>query len=237
MEFTELVLAGITRDIQSVTDGFSYADAIAFHVSSQEEVSNLEKYSGELPVILTSWTNEDDSHYDNQGDLHFLKSAVDTDLVEAVDLEYELVKDNDSIIPSIQDDRLEIVISYRNHTETPDLSTLHSIINEAAEYGDIVYLETMASEQRDALTLLTALSEATQDGVVIGGACLGEVGRHTQVIASSYGSKLIYAPLTESKKTESLSQFSLKKVSELIQETEKTTTLHEKITNPMVREE
>lgn len=238
MDFTELVLAGVGTKLPNTPDGFPEADAIAYQVSGEAELSAMKQYDGELPIIATNWLFGEENNESNQG-LHALKSAADLEVVEAVEVDRTAIENNDEIIEDLNASGVKIIASYRNFSETPDVRTLVSLVMELAEYSDLVYIETMAESGDDCLSLLRTINEVSESGIPIGGACMGEVGRHTRVVAPSYGSKLAYASIGGNENIGTPGQFPLSDLAELIQESEDPSTptsLSEDITNPLVRD-
>lgn len=242
MEFTELVLAGYVETLSEESDARPHADAIAIPVRGRDDLTALDDYSGELPIIATTQSLTERHADSGAAAIQLLEAAADTDWVDAIDVPYASVTTGDDTDAQVRlnDVDVECIISYRNYSETPALTRLQSIAEEASAIGGLVYIETMAATPDDTLTLLTTISEATEEGIPIGGACMGAVGRHTRIVAPLYGSKLAYAPVTVDSGGEALGYFPLAELAELIQETDEPSTpvsLHEKLTNPMIDDE
>lgn len=240
MDFTELVLVGVVDDLSEEVEARPHADAIAFQVGGSEDIAALEEYNGELPIIATNWSFEEKEQEGRDRNISNIESVPGIESVEAVEVDYESISSDNNSLEAVLKADIDIIVSYRNYSETPELETLLSIIEVGAKYGDVVYIETMAETPDDALTLLTTIYAATENGIKIGGASLGEIGRHTRVVAPSYGSKLAYASIDEDSEGADLGQFSLSNLAELIQESEEPSTptsLHDSITNPMVTDE
>lgn len=238
MDFSAFVLAGVVPDLPDPSEDLSPVDALAYQVSATEDVTAIKEYATGLPLIATS-SLEPDNQQDSEQTTCTLMQAARTDPVEAIEVEYGFVAADSPVLESLQDLPVDIIVSYWNRSETPDLDTLLSIVNSARKYGDIVYIETMAESPDDSLTMLAAIYEAADMGVTIGGACMGEIGRHARVAAPTYGSKLAYAPLDVEMNWTVPGQYSLQELAELINEFEEPTppvSLHKNITNPMIRD-
>lgn len=239
MDFTEFVLAGVVTELPDMSDRLSAADALAYQIHGDSEVTSLRKFNGELPVIAgnSSFSGDDE---DREQTFRTLETAAKIESVEAVEVDFELVDHDETIINNLRTQEVDIIVSYRNFIETPNISTLISIAKDAAEYGDIVYIETKAESLDDSLQLLNTILRATESGISIGGACMGDVGYHTRVAAPVYGSKLAYAPLAVDDSEEDLDKYSLSELAELIQEFKEPsvqTSLHDKISDSIVWEE
>lgn len=238
MDFTELVLAGVCSELPDSAEGLSEADAIAYQVRGEAEVSELERYDGELPVIATNWRFEDENDEQDQ-ELQALNSAAQIEDVDAVEVDHTTVESDEALLKEIDSNDVKTIVAYRDFSGTPDMRSLVSSIMNLAEYGDLVYVETMAESSDDCLTLLRTINEVSESGIPIGGACMGDVGRHTRVVSPSYGSKLAYAPLHEDDNIGTPGQFPLSELAELIQESEDPsipTSLAPDITNPLIRD-
>lgn len=238
MDFTELVLAGVCSELPDSAERFSEADALAYPVKREAEVSALERYDDELPVIATNWRFGEENDEQDQ-ELQALKSAAQIERVEAVEVDHATVTSDDALLEEIEGNDVKTIVSYRDFSGTPDMRSLVSSVMDLAEHGDLVYVETMAESSDDCLTLLRTINEVSESGIPIGGACMGDVGRHTRVVAPSYGSKLAYASLHEDDTIGTPGQFPLSELAELIQESEDPsipTSLSSDITNPLIRD-
>ncbi|MFC4550448.1 MULTISPECIES: type I 3-dehydroquinate dehydratase [Halorussus] len=240
MDFTELVLAGMVNQLSEEIGAREHADAISFEVNNRDDIRELNKYSAETPIIATAGYGKSERRLNIERRIENIEQAAKLDSVEAVDINYDIVKKNPEILDSLRETDVEIIVSYRDYSDTQKRLTLLSIVKEAAEYGDVVYIETTAQKLDDALTLLTIINEATNGDIRIGGIARGEIGRHTRVIAPAYGSKLAYAPVNEAGRNVGSDEYSLKELAKLIKDSEEPcppTSLHDKITNPMLTDD
>lgn len=232
MDFDELVLVAVLDDLSDSPKVDSIADAVEYRMDRAESpIEQIEQYTGSLPIIATfrSALNKDR--------LDLLASVSRYDVIEAIDVEIESIREESTYLNSLRSNDVDIIVSYYNYEETPDANTLNAIVDEAVEYGDVVKIAVLAETPKDTLVLLSTVNEATEAGKMIAGVSMGSVGRHTRVLAPMYGSKLAYAPLEAHPLNDTLGQISLKELAELIEETEKPSTpvsLDESIQNPLV---
>ncbi|RLM48541.1 type I 3-dehydroquinate dehydratase, partial [Halobellus sp. Atlit-31R] len=129
------------------------------------------------------------------GRLDDLFSASRYDAVEFVDIELETVRAKEWLAHEFRENDVQLIISHHDFDETPDREVLDAIIEQCAEFGDVAKVAVYPQNQRDTLTLLEAVNDATNRGIDVAGISMGELGSHTRVIGHLYGSKLGYAPL------------------------------------------
>jgi 3-dehydroquinate dehydratase len=95
----------------------------------------LDEYAGELPIIATTGPRETTSDGVRETEFTDLRSAVAHDFVEAVSIELDVAKENEQILEPFREVDVDIIISYHNFAETPDLQNLFSIVKDAAALG------------------------------------------------------------------------------------------------------
>lgn len=231
MEFTDLVVAGAVAELPGPAEEIPAADALAYQVRGEAEIRALEAFDGELPVIATDWQFEDERDEDADDAFQTLVAAAQTDAVAAVEIDHTVIESHESVLEELDALEVETILAYRDFDGTPDIRTLVSMIMELDDYGSLIYIETMAESPDDCLTVLRTFNEATESGVAVGGACMGDIGRHTRIVAPSYGSKLAYGSV-DGTGIGTPGQFPLSELVELIQESEDPsieTSLHPKL--------
>lgn len=238
MDFTELVIAGVTRDLSAPAEGLADADAIAYPVRTSDDFSALESHEG-LPIIVCTWSINSGTSAAHDEIVELLTEAANYPSTDAVEVPFEVLESDSGVIEAIRETDTDLIIAFRDYDGTPDVRTLIEVIETAAMAGDLVYLETMAESPDDTLTLLRTINEATESGFTVGGACMGSIGKHTRVVSPSYGSKLAYAPISEDTDIGTPGQIPIGQLVELIQESEDpstSTSLHPKLSNQLENE-
>ncbi|QLG28936.1 type I 3-dehydroquinate dehydratase [Halorarum halophilum] len=241
MDFSELVLVALVDELSEEQEARPYADAIEYNVrGSSTNLESLEEYQGELPIIVTSGiagaTREDNP----TTDLEALRAATTHDSVEGMLIDYDTARENEQEVERLSNADVDLIIFYHNSSETPSSEKLLSIVEDAAKYGDVVKIATMAETPADTVSLLSAIMNATSEGITVGGVGMGEVGRHTRVVAPGYGSKLAFAPLRSDADNAAPGQFGLKELAGLVEQVDEVDpdmSLHESITNPHILSE
>lgn len=146
------------------------------------------KKSG-LPVIITNrmkqeggaWTG---SEYDR---IRTLISLLP--LADAVDIELN-AENRDSVVEKAKKTGKTVIISTHDFKTTPDFDVMMGIFAGSFDAGaDIAKLSVMPGSFEDVLRLLDVTLHAKGAVCTI---AMGEIGRHSRVIAPVYGSVLTY---------------------------------------------
>lgn len=241
MDFSELVLVALVDELSEEPEARPFADAIEYNVrGSSTDLESLDEYQGELPIIATSGIAGATTEDNPTTDLETLHSAITHDSVGGVLVDYDTARENGQEVERLSNADVDIIISYHNPSETPSSEKLLSIVEDAAKYGDVVMVATMAETPADTVSLLSTIMDATSAGIAVGGVAMGEVGRHTKVVAPGYGSKLAFAPLRSDAENAAPGQFSLKELAGLVEQVDEVNpdmSLHESITNSHILSE
>lgn len=233
MNFDEFALIAIVDELAEEQQAREFADAVEFRLdTAHEPLDQISHFDGELPIIVSVRPDSNETVAMTDDVAETILRAVEYDAVEAVSLTLAAARANEQLLDDLVDMNITVIISYYDFAETPDRETLIGVVREASEYGNAVNISTMAETPDDTLTLLSTLSDAIDEGIVIGGASMGDIGRHTRVVAHNYGSKFAFAPLTLESKNTLPGQFPLRKLAELIEQAnESKTTLHGSLTH------
>lgn len=241
MDFDELVLVGVLKSLSEVDAAHPHADAVEFQVDTVENpLEQIEGYAGDLPIIVSIQAQTVANKEDVSGYLDVLLTAARIDAVEAAVIDWQLVQDDEELLDLFLETDVNLIIRYCNFEKTPPHDMLLSIIEKAGEYSDAVYIAPKAESLDDTLTLLLVIEEATESGLAVGGVSLGEIGRHTRVIAPQYGSKLAFAPVTGDAESTATGEITLEELVEIMETVEDPTpvTLHESLANhPLFKED
>jgi 3-dehydroquinate dehydratase I len=183
------------------------------------------KLETELPIIITNrsiieggkWEGIEAERIRLIKDLLALKDGPD-----AIDVELSADNDNDerdSAIKAAKTYGRTVIISSHDFSKTPSSQEMKAILEEAFIAGaDIAKLAVMPHSMRNILDLLEVTLDAKEADRVVCTIAMGNLGKHTRLIAPFYGSVLTYASV-ESKMSAAPGQLSineLKKIMELL---------------------
>ena len=202
MDFTSFTLlaAGDGLDIEPAAR--DDADGVELRMDlADDPLTQLEDYDGELPVLVTNRVEWEGGESEDTADrLDALETAVESDAVEAVDLELaaldgEADHDAGRVADHAREHGASVVVSTHDFEATPDRDALVERLERACEYGDVGKLATTAHTPDDVLAMLVATRVLTTGGERVATMCMGEAGRHSRAVAPLYGSKIGYAPV------------------------------------------
>lgn len=188
------------------------------------EIIRQIKSKTNLPVIITNrsskeggkWVGREAERTGLINDLLSLQDAPD-----AIDIELSTDRDKrDIIVKAAKKCGITVIISAHDFSKTPAAREMKSTLEEAFLAGaDIAKLAVMPHSMRDILDLLEVTLDASDAGWAVCTIAMGELGKHTRVIAPFYGSVLTYASV-ESTVTAAPGQLpvaELKKLMELLE--------------------
>ncbi len=150
-------------------------------------LQNLKKLG--MPVIITNRMKKEGGSWNRtEGErIEMLVSLLP--LADAVDIELCAIK-KDIVVKRAKSAGKTVIISTHDFQRTPDHDKMMDIIRESFEAGaDIAKLAVMPGSFEDVLRLLNITLHA--EGAVCTIA-MGEMGRHSRVIAPVYGSVMTY---------------------------------------------
>ena len=132
-----------------------------------------------------------------------------------VDIEYESTPEfRNHMIDFAHNHQCEVIISYHNYKETPELAALESIMYGCYEMGaDVAKIATMVNVNRDNSKILS-LYKAPGRLVAIG---MGDLGKISRIVAPFLGAEFTFASLSENEST-APGQISYDKLSQFILE-------------------
>lgn len=210
VSFDDFHLAAATGDLADEPAAREHADLVEYRMDRSEgdPIFHLESYEGDLPILATNraaW--EGGEAEDDEARLEALAEAVTLDCVAAVDVELESLTGEDvegnaaAVLARARSNDVAVVISVHDFDGTPALSDLGQLLAEACSLGDVGKLATHAETKGDVLNLLRVTHEFTKAGNDVATMAMGEVGRHSRVVAPVYGSRIGYAPVDPEKAT------------------------------------
>ena len=189
-------LAATTNDLERESRVRDVADVLEFRMDKAEDpMAQLRNYAGDLPLVATNRPEWCGGQAPEDGRIERLLAASEFDAVGLVDVELETAREDAELVPAFRENGADVVVSYHEFEATPDREVLDATFERCSELGDVAKVATYATEYADALCMLAAVHDATQEGRQVAGISMGEIGSHTRVVAPLYGSKLGYAPL------------------------------------------
>lgn len=204
LSFDGFHLAAATGDLADEPDAREHADLLEYRMdlADGDPLAALDAYDGALPVLATNrpaWEGGEAS--DDEARLEALADAVTVDAVVAVDVELDALTDDSrggnaaAVLARARSHDVRVVVSTHDFEGTPSLSDIGQRLAEACSLGDVGKLATQATSRGDVLDLLRATHEFTEAGNDVATMAMGELGRHSRVVAPIYGSRIGYAPV------------------------------------------
>lgn len=211
-------LAATTNDLTREPEVRDVADVVEFRMDKAEDpLEQLAEYDGDLALLATNRGRAFGGEAAEAGRVDDLSTAAAFDCVELVDVELEVVRERDEVVPAFRDGGVDVVVSHHDFDGTPDAESLDAIFEECARYGDVAKVATLAETTGDALGMLNAVHRATSEGKRVAGIAMGGVGSHTRVVAPLYGSRLGYAPLASDTSEYAPGQLSIRTLATMIE--------------------
>lgn len=218
MDFDSFVLAASTADLTDAGSAARHADCVEFRMDmAADPLAALEAYGGPLPVLATNRAAWEGGAAGEEGRLEDLEAAIDTEWVEAIDVEMASIHegDADGLLETAAARDVAVVASAHDFEGTPSAPDMVALLERAAAVGDVGKLAVTATDRSDTMALLSATHEATSAGHTVATMAMGEPGSHTRAVAPLYGSRIGYAPL-EAKAATAPGQYDLETLSGLI---------------------
>jgi 3-dehydroquinate dehydratase-1 len=160
------------------------------------------KYETRLPVIVTNrsrveggkWEGTETERIGLIIDLLSLKGERDS-TPDIIDVELSTDrKERENAIKSAKNLGKTIIISSHEFSKTPSFQEMKTTLEKAFLAGaDIAKLAVMPHSMKEVLNLLEVTLDAKEAGRAVCTIAMGKLGKHTRVIAPSYGSILTYA--------------------------------------------
>jgi 3-dehydroquinate dehydratase-1 len=142
-----------------------------------------------LPVIITNRMKDQGGSWQASEDERIRELLMLLPLADAVDIEF-CARDRDFVVNKARNAGKTVIISTHDFQKTPDNRVLDGIIRESLEAGaDIAKLAVMPESLSDVLRLLDVTIHAKCPVCTIS---MGNIGKHSRVIAPVYGSVMTY---------------------------------------------
>jgi 3-dehydroquinate dehydratase-1 len=221
LSFGEFVLAAATGDLSEEPAAREHADCVEFRMDLTEgdPLDALAGYDGELPLLVTNRPAWEGGEAADEGRIADLVAAVEHGAVAAVDIELQEVAGGEGldVVEAARESGTKVVVSVHDFEGTPPRNELRRLIERASEYGDVAKLAVTAESPDDTLALLAVTRAHASAGRTVATMAMGEVGRHTRVVAPLYGSRIGYAPVDPARAT-APGQYDLGTLSRLVDE-------------------
>lgn len=163
------------------------------------EIIGKLKEETSLPLIVTNRTPAEGGQWEGSEEarIGLLKELLFSGRAgpDAIDIELSTEeKLRDELIKTAKEQGISVIVSYHDFTKTPSAAEMKKILENAFLTGaDIAKLAVMPQSMQDVLTLLQVTLKAREAKKPICTISMGELGKHTRVIAPLYGSVLTYA--------------------------------------------
>ena len=154
------------------------------------------KANTKLPCIATNRLQSDGGKWEASEDERI---AVLTDLlpfVEAIDIELSTDADQRSkLIDAAKAAGVTVIVSAHDFNATPSVEEMKKTLTSAHDLGaDIAKLAVMAQSNQDVLDLLQVTADMDKPVCTI---AMGELGKHSRIVAPCYGSRLTYGVIAK----------------------------------------
>ena len=177
-----------------------------------------------LPLILTNRSPAEGGKWEGSEEerIEILKEILSSFSREkgadAVDIELSAgEKERAELISTAKKQGKKVIVSFHDFSKTPSFQEMENIIEEAFRAGaDIAKLAVMPGSMQDVLDLLQLTLGTREAQKPVCTIAMGELGKHTRVIAPLYGSVLSYASVESSAAPGQLQANEVKKMMELL---------------------
>ncbi len=194
------------------------------NLETAAEIIRKVKSETELPVIITNRSHNEGGKWDGEEAerIGLIKDLLSfKDGPDAVDIELSADRDErDNAVKAAKTHGKTVIISAHDFSKTPSSQEMRATLEEAFLAGaSIAKLAVMPHSMRDILDLLEVTLAAKEAGRTVSTIAMGNLGKHTRLIAPFYGSVLTYASIesTTSAAPGQLPVDELKKVMELLE--------------------
>lgn len=154
------------------------------------------KVNTNLPCIATNRLQSDGGKWEGSEDERIAFLIDILPFVEAVDIELSVGADQrNKVIEAAKAAEVTVIVSAHDFNETPTVEEMKKILKSAHEAGgDIAKLAVMAKSKQDVLDVLQATADMEKPVCTI---AMGEVGKHSRIVAPCYGSRLTYGAIAQ----------------------------------------
>lgn len=171
--------------------------------------------STNLKCIATNRLQSDGGKWEGSEEERIVLLEGVLPLVDAVDIELLAEeKMRSRIVEKAKEQDKTVIVSSHNFSRTPSIEDMKNTLEESFKAGaDIAKLAVMPNSMQDVLDLLRATYEIKKPVCTIS---MGDLGKHTRIVAPCYGSVLTYGSVGEAVAPGQLRVDELKKCLETI---------------------
>ena len=141
-----------------------------------------------LPIIATNRLKSEGGSFVDSEDQRISMLMSVMEYANAVDIELRAAE-RGFVTDKARKSGIVSIVSYHDFAETPTKEQMLEILKEARHLGDIPKLAVMAASLSDVISLLEVTLLAQKPLCMI---AMGQIGKHSRVIAPLYGSALTY---------------------------------------------
>lgn len=161
-------------------------------VDARKILAQLKKLG--MPVIITNRMKQEGGAWEGSEAERIQKLSSLLPLADAVDIEL-CAEERDAVVKKAKGAGKTVIISTHDFQRTPELEVMMGVIGESFEAGaDTAKLAVMPHSFEDVLRLLEVTLRSKRAVCTI---AMGEIGRHSRVIAPIYGSVMTYGYVDE----------------------------------------
>lgn len=204
MDFGETVIAASTADLSEEPGVRGPADAVEFRMDLAEDPAEaVAAYDGELPLIATNRASWEGGDADEEDRLASLAAATESPAVEAIDIELSAIRgaDGADTARTAREADVAVIASVHEFEGTPRPGVCRELLAEATARADVGKLAVTPTSRADVLDLLSVTDEFAGEDGYVATVAMGELGRHSRVVAPLYGSAIAYGAVEESAAT------------------------------------
>lgn len=194
----------IRLDLLGIKDTKSALEMIA-EVKAAVNLSCIA--TNRLPIDGGKWEGPEEKRIQLLLDILPVVDAVDVELAAAPDLREKLISTTHELGKTV-------IVSHHDFNGTPPMDKIKDMLEMAWQSGgDIAKFAVKANSSADTINLLRITHEATRPVCLI---AMGDLGKHTRVIAPFYGSVLTYGSVGEAVAPGQLSIAELKRMMKVL---------------------
>ncbi|WP_319506481.1 type I 3-dehydroquinate dehydratase [uncultured Methanolobus sp.] len=154
------------------------------------------KVNTNLPCIATNRLQTDGGKWEGSEEERIALLTDILPFVEAIDIELSAdAGQRSKLIEAAKAAGVTVIVSAHDFNSTPSVEEMKKILNNAYDAGaDIAKLAVMAQSKQDVLNVLQATADMDKPVCTI---AMGEIGKHSRIVAPCYGSRLTYGAIAK----------------------------------------
>ncbi len=173
------------RSFAEASQAVRIADIIEFRLDLFTSLPDYDRIKTEKPSIVTIRRKEDGGRFEGEDEKRIELLLKYSKYSDFVDIETDV--DDDTFL---EFEKVKIVESYHNFSETPDYDVLVDIVE--GKRGDYIKIATMGNDRKDVLKIVKLLVE--YEGVIA--FLIGKKFAYTRILSFILGSPFIYCSVS-----------------------------------------